>query len=84
MELRHEPLVVETNRYRIEGTVTLPAEGYRSRLSDYMNQRDRDFLAIQDAVVTPLDDPGSASQVPFLMVARQHLTLVMPGSGEAP
>jgi hypothetical protein len=81
VEHRLENVVVETDRYRIEGKLTLPREGYRSRLSDYVNQRDRDFFAFQDATMTPLSG-GDARTVPFLMVARRHVVLVAPVGGE--
>ena len=77
MDHRLENVVVETDRYRIEGKLTLPREGYRSRLSDYVNQRDRDFFAFQDATMTPLSG-GDGRTVPFLMVARRHVVLVAP------
>ena len=82
MDHRSENVVVETDRYRIEGKLTLPREGYRSRLSDYVNQRDRDFFAFSDATMTPLDGGSEPQAVPFLMVARRHVVLVTPGSGE--
>lgn len=81
MDHRLEKVVVETDRYRIEGNLTLPREGYRSRLSDYVNQRDRDFFAFQDATMTPLSG-GDARSVPFLMVARRHVVMVTPENGE--
>ena len=76
-------MVVETERYRIEGKLTLPADGYRSRLSDFVNQRDREFFAIQDATVTPLDGSAEPNTVPFLLVASRHIRLVVPAEGEA-
>ena len=82
MDHRLEHVIVETDRYRIEGRLTLPREGYRSRLSDYVNQRDRDFFAFQDATLTPLSGEGEARAAPFLMVARRHVVLVTPVSGE--
>ena len=82
MDQRHEPVVVETERYRIEGKLTLPVEGYRSRLSDFVNQRDREFFAIQEATVTPLDGSAEANPVPFLLVARRHIRLVVPADGD--
>ena len=82
MDHRLEQVIVETDRYRIEGKLTLPREGYRSRLSDYVNQRDRDFFAFQDATLTPLSGDGEARTVPFLMVARRHVVTVTPNSGE--
>jgi hypothetical protein len=79
---RLETVIVETDRYRIEGKLTLPREGYRSRLSDYVNQRDRDFFAFQDATMTPLSGQGEPHTVPFVMVARRHVVLVTPDSGQ--
>ncbi len=78
MDLRHEQVTLETDRYRIEGKLTLPREGYRSRLSDHVNQGDRDFFSIEDAAVTPLDGSREAQQVGFMLVARRHVRLVMP------
>ena len=82
MDHRLETVTVETDRYRIEGKLTLPREGYRSRLSDYVNQRDRDFFAFSDATMTPLSGEGEPRTVGFLMVARRHVVLVTPSSGE--
>lgn len=81
MDHRNEKVIVETDRYRIEGNLTLPREGYRSRLSDYVNQRDRDFFAFSEATLTPLFGDGEPVQVPFVMVARGHVVLVTPVSG---
>ena len=83
MDHRLEKVIVETDRYRIEGKLTLPREGYRSRLSDYVNQRDRDFFAFQDATLTPLEGGGRSRVVPFLMVARRHVVMVTPDNGAA-
>ena len=55
MDLREEQVVLETDRYRISGTLTMPREGYRSRLSDYVNQRDREFFTVSNATVTDLE-----------------------------
>ena len=68
MDLRLESIILETDRWRIEGQLTLPAEGYRSRLSDYVNQRDREFFSIQDATLTSLDRPDDveARRLPFV------------------
>ena len=82
MDHRLEQVIVETDRYRIEGKLTLPREGYRSRLSDYVNQRDRDFFAFQDATMTPLSGDGEPRTLPFLMVARRHVVMVAPQSGD--
>ena len=73
-------MFVETDRYRVEGKLTLPREGYRSRLSDHINRRDQEFFTIQDAAVTSLDGSGHDWQASVLMLARRHIRLVVPAS----
>ena len=72
--------MLETDRYRISGTLTLPREGYRSRLSDYVNQRDREFFTVSDATVTDLDAPERSREASFLMVGRSHVRLIATAS----
>jgi hypothetical protein len=76
LDLREEQVVLETDRYRISGTLTLPREGYRSRLSDYVNQRDREFFTLSEATVEALDSPGDTRKAAFLMVGRNHIRLI--------
>ena len=83
MDMRHEDIILETDRYRIEGKLTLPREGYRSRLSDYVNQRDREFFALNDARVTSLDAPEQTRLASFLMVARAHVRIVALAAEES-
>jgi hypothetical protein len=83
VDLREEQVMLETDRYRITGRLTLPREGYRSRLSDYVNQRDREFFAINDAVVTALDAPEVTRNASFLMVARAHVRIVALAAEES-
>ena len=81
MDLRQQRVALETDRHRIEGTITLPREGYRSRVSDFVNQREREFFSLRDALVSPLD--GSAERrIDFLLVARAHVRLIDVVEGE--
>ena len=77
METRIERIVLETDRHRIVGDVTLPREGYRSRLSDYLNRGDLDFIPIVNAELTPLNGGASESR-DFIAVARTHVQLAFP------
>jgi hypothetical protein len=77
VDLRREQVVIEIERYRIQGALHLPAEGYRSRLSDYMNQREAEFLPMTDCTVSSLDG-GNERSVPFILVARRHVRLIAP------
>jgi hypothetical protein len=79
MEQRRERVVVETSRYRITGDLTLPREGYRSRLSEYLNHGDVAFLALTDVEIAPLEGLGaSAERRAFVAVAVRHIELAYP------
>jgi hypothetical protein len=77
METRVERIVLETERHRIVGDLTLPREGYRSRLSDYLNRGDLDFIALVNAELSPLNG-GSPETRDFVAVARGHVRLAFP------
>jgi hypothetical protein len=78
VENRQEKVVVETDRYRVEGMMTLPREGYRSRVSDHVNRRDQEFFTILDAALVALDGSGRDWDAPVLMLARRHIRLIVP------
>jgi hypothetical protein len=84
VDFRHEQVIIETERYRIVGTLTLPHEGYRSRVSDFLNASDQHFVAMTDAEVVPLDGPPREStRHEFLAVARTHIVLAAPLAASA-
>ena len=70
--------MVETDRYRVEGMMTLPREGYRSRVSDHVNRRDQEFFTILDAELVALDGSGRDWTAPVLMLSRRHIQLIVP------
>lgn len=68
---------VETERHRIVGTLTLAREGYRSRISDMLNATERDFVALTDVEITPLDG-GQARRHRFIAIHRAHIVFAVP------
>jgi hypothetical protein len=83
MESRIERVVLETDRHRIVGDLTMPKEGYRSRLSDFLNRGDLDFIPLVNVELTPLGANGAApARKPFLVVARTHIQLAHPFDSE--
>jgi hypothetical protein len=80
VEVRRERVVVETERYRVEGMLSLPKDGYRSRLSDHVNRRDQEFFTLVDCDLTALDGSGRDWKAPVLMIARRHIRLIVPAS----
>jgi hypothetical protein len=71
-EIRRERIVVETERYRIVGDITLPAEGFHSRLSDLLNREGVRFIALVNATITGRNGEPPREQ-PFVAVARDHV-----------
>lgn len=76
---RHERVIFETARHRIEGTVTMSRDGYRSRLSDLLNASEREFVSLTEATVTSLDNPDAPQEVhPFVVVSRRQIVIAVP------
>ena len=79
MDHRQERIRIETERHRIEGSLTLARDGYRSRVSDVLNASERDFLTLTDVTVEPLAG-GPVELHPFLTLARRHIVFAVAAS----
>jgi hypothetical protein len=77
VENRHQRVLLETERHRIRGNVTLAREGYRSRITDMLNASERDFIALTDVTIEPLDG-GAELACEFLAVARSKIVFALP------
>jgi hypothetical protein len=78
MNGRNERVLLETERYRIVGDLMLPRNGYRSRLSDFLNSSDRDFISLTHVRLEPIDEQGRSGEPmdrEFVTVARHHIVL---------
>jgi len=75
---RYERVYIETQRHRISGLLTLPADGYRSRLSDFLNASERDFVSLTDCVVEIIGRDGPGTEHEFIAVSRSHIVIAMP------
>jgi hypothetical protein len=78
VEHREERVALETIRYRITGTLRLPRDGYRSRLTDYLNSAERSYLPLTEVEITSLDDPSRSERRHFIALALRHIVLAMP------
>ena len=78
MEQRLTRIEVETERYRLTGSVRLPPEGYQSRLSDYLNSGERNFLSLTDVEIAPLEGGGPVQKRSFVALSVAHVVLVSP------
>jgi hypothetical protein len=77
VEQRSERITVDTGRYRITGLVRLPRDGYRSRLTDYLNAGERAFLALTDVEIVSLDDGRAPEHRDFLALAMSQIVFVV-------
>lgn len=77
MESRIERIVLETDRHRIIGDLTMPREGYRSRMSEYLNRGDVDFIPLVNCEVVS-HDGAEQRERGFIAVARTHIQLAYP------
>jgi hypothetical protein len=82
VDQRTERIIVETDRHRIVGHLMLPADGYRSRLTDYLNASERDFLALTDVEVTTLEGTPRIEKRDFIALSVRHVVLAMPADDE--
>jgi hypothetical protein len=80
-ERRVERVQFETDRQRIVGDVTLPTEGYQSRLSDALNRPDVVFIPVVNAEISSLmgDD---VERLPFIVVCKSHVRVAFPIDSE--
>ena len=84
MDTRIERIVLETDRLTIVGDLHLPREGYRSRLSDYLNHGEVVFIPLANAIVRPISGNGPDQERQFIAVARVHVHLAYPANGTPP
>ena len=74
MDTRVQRVVLETTRFRIIGDVTLPTEGFRTRLSDVLNRQDTGYIPLVDVELTPADG-GETQKLAFAAVARNRIEI---------
>jgi hypothetical protein len=73
-EIRRERVVLETGLHVIVGDVTLPAEGFHSRLSDLLNREGVEFIPMLNATITGRNGEPPIQRA-FIAVAREHVQL---------
>jgi hypothetical protein len=78
VEHRDERIMVETSRYRITGVLRLPRDGYRSRLTDYLNSSERAFLPLTDVEIIPLEGERRSERRAFVALSIGHIVLATP------
>ena len=75
MHYRRLRVRLETERHVIEGTLQLPNEGYRSRMTDFLNSHDSDFLPVTAATLTSREHDRASEEHAYLAVSVRHIVL---------
>lgn len=78
MDTRIERVVLETPTHHIVGDLVLPREGYRSRLSDFLNRGDITFIPLTEAVISERGGGDGGLSRDFIAVARDHVQFAYP------
>jgi hypothetical protein len=82
VEQRPQQILAETERYRVTGSLSMARDGYRSRLSDFLNAPERMFLALTDVELTPLDGSGPAARYDFVALSVSHIVFAVEAGSE--
>lgn len=69
---------METSSHRITGVLRLPRDGYRSRLTDYLNASERTFLALTNVEIVSLDGSREVERRAFIALSINQIVLAMP------
>jgi hypothetical protein len=75
MHFRRLRVRLETERHVIEGTLQMPSEGYRSRMTDFLNSHDSHFLPITDAQLTWVGAGRPDERHEYLAVSVRHVVV---------
>ena len=82
IDRRLERILIETERHRVEGDLSLARDGYRSRVSDVLNASERDFITLTDVTITPIEG-GPTELHHYLTIARRHIVFVISAAEAA-
>jgi hypothetical protein len=69
--------MIETDRHRITGTASAAKDGFRGRISEMLNTSERDFIALTDVTIEPLDGRPEL-HCDFLVIARSKIVFALP------
>src|SRR3954452_3100319 len=77
MHIRRARVRIETDRHVIEAPRRPPAEGYRSRLTDFLNAHGTDFIPVTEAELARQDGAQPLENHAYLAVPARHVVLVI-------
>lgn len=76
-DVRRERIVAETDRYRVEGEITLPHEGLKVELTEYLNRTRQDFIVIVNPLMQSLDGSEFDWTADVIMLAKKDIRKIV-------
>jgi hypothetical protein len=76
---RNERIVVETDRFRVEGDITLlPHEDALDAIYKYVNRSDQEFLPLTNVEAVAIDGSAETWNSPSLNLEIRHIRIIIP------
>lgn len=78
LNVRTERVIVETDRYRIEGDISLFQGSYHDSLIAYLTNNSDEFIHLTNAELVSLDGSGQDWTTKSIMIYRRYIRAVAP------
>lgn len=79
IDARNERIIVETDRFRVEGDITLlPHEDSLDAIYKYINRSDQKFLPLANVEAVALDGSGQGWNSPSLNLEIKNIRIIVP------
>ena len=79
-----ERVTVYTEKFMIIGDVAIIRKGYRKRLSDFLNDKDIQFIPILKAKLSPVDMKRDTTEAEILILNKNEIIMIIPEKGVEP
>lgn len=74
-------VTIYTEKFMIVGEMAIIRKGYRKRLSDFLNDRDVQFIPILKAKLSPIDMKRDTTEVDTLILNKNEIVMAVPEKG---
>lgn len=74
-------VTIYTEKFMIVGELSIIRKGYRKRLSDFLNDRDVQFIPILKAKLSPIDMKRDTTEVDTLILNKNEIVMAVPEKG---
>jgi hypothetical protein len=73
-----EKVSIYTEKFMIVGEVAITRKGYRKRLSDFLNDKDIQFIPILRAKLSPVDMKRDITEAEVIILNKNEIIMVTP------